>query len=145
MLDFLQTKNTARDTICGISCIVSSLHIAHHILYRKYSFFLIFLLSCTRWLSSSRPIRELLFWTSWVIFSPFLVTFKSGFLNGEHVSISDGLADVPLLMMAALAVGRGKTLEEKLLLFPPAVHCPRMAKYSWGYSKMYCHLLLSSR
>ena len=77
-----------------------------------------------------------------------LVTFKSQFLNGEHVIISDRLTDTPHLM-AAFAFGKGKMFDGEILalsaystLAPPR---GAGAKYSWGYLKKYCPLLLSSR
>ena len=81
--------------------------------------FLRLLLFWTRCPSNSRPITEFLFRSSWIFCSPFLFTFKSDFLNEEHVIVSDRLADLPVFM-PAVSFGRGKIFDREILA--PSAH-----------------------
>jgi hypothetical protein len=75
---------------------------------------------------------------------PFLVTFKSEFLNGEHVIISDRLAHLTLLM-APFAFGRGKIFDGEILAPSAFSTLPSGGEIFWRIFKDVCPLLLSSQ
>jgi hypothetical protein len=81
-----------------------ALHISHRTVDEKCSSLPYFSFLST---VAVQQQEEFLFWPVGSFALLFLITFKSEFLNGERVIISDGLADLPLLM-AAFDFGRRK-------------------------------------
>jgi hypothetical protein len=106
MLDLHQTNSTVRATIFGVSCIVSILlQLVSHCAQKFFSFsFFLFPEHDGR--PTFGPSKSFPFGLVGSFALLFLVIFKSEFLNGENVIISDRPADLPLLMVA-FAFGRG--------------------------------------